>query len=74
MDNNAFVNMGATVALREATLLAPPLGHAADPHWEGLAKSMFLRIDRNGVIRNPIGIGRARSRVRRRRQQLGCFR
>jgi protein-glucosylgalactosylhydroxylysine glucosidase len=52
VDNNAFVNMGAAVALREAVLLAPPLGHAADPRWEDLAQSIFLQIDRNGVIRN----------------------
>lgn len=52
VDNNAFVNMAAAVALREASALAPQLGHVADPRWERLARSMFLRIDRNGVIRN----------------------
>ena len=52
VDNNAFVNMAAAVALREAFALARPLGHTADPRWERLATSMFLRIDRNGVIRN----------------------
>ena len=52
VDNNAFVNMAAAVALREAVALARPLGHAADPRWERLAGSIFLRIDRNSVIRN----------------------
>lgn len=52
VDNNAFVNMAAAVALREAVTLARPLGHVADPSWEHLARTVFLRIDRNGVIRN----------------------
>ena len=52
VDNNAFVNMAAAVALREAVALAQPLGHVADPRWEHLARTIFLRIDRNGVIRN----------------------
>ena len=52
VDNNAFVNMAAAVALREAVALARPLGHVADPRWEHLARTIFLRIDRNGVIRN----------------------
>jgi hypothetical protein len=52
VDNNAFVNMAAAVALREAAALARPLGHVADPRWEMLARKLFLRIDRNGVIRN----------------------
>ena len=52
VDNNAFVNMAAAVALREATALAPALGHVADPRWESLAGKLFLRIDGNGVIRN----------------------
>jgi protein-glucosylgalactosylhydroxylysine glucosidase len=52
VDNNAFVNMAAAVALREAVALARPLGHAADRLWEHLAGSIFLQIDRNGVIRN----------------------
>jgi hypothetical protein len=52
VDNNAFVNMAAAVALREAVALAGPLGNVADPRWERLARTIFLRIDRNGVIRN----------------------
>ena len=52
VDNNAFVNMAAVVALREAVALARPLGHVADPRWEHLARTIFLRIDQNGVIRN----------------------
>ncbi|HWO11304.1 MAG TPA: hypothetical protein VNN80_17545, partial [Polyangiaceae bacterium] len=42
----------AAVVLREAAALARPLGHVADPRWEMLARKLFLRIDRNGVIRN----------------------
>jgi hypothetical protein len=49
VDNNAFVNMAAAVALREAVALAQPLGHVADPRWEHLARTIFLRIDRNGI-------------------------
>ena len=52
VDNNAFVNMAAVVALREAVALARPLGHVADPRWEHLARTIFLRVDQNGVIRN----------------------
>ena len=52
VNNNAFVNMSAAVALREASLLAKPLGHTADPRWAELARTTFLQIDRNGVIRN----------------------
>ena len=52
VNNNAFVNMAAAVALREAVALARPLGYVADPRWEHLARTIFLRIDRNGVIRN----------------------
>jgi protein-glucosylgalactosylhydroxylysine glucosidase len=52
VNNNAFMNMGASIALREAARLADPLGKKADPNWERLAEAMFLPIDRNGVIRN----------------------
>jgi trehalose/maltose hydrolase-like predicted phosphorylase len=52
VDNNAFVNMSASVALREAALLAENLGRAADPAWERLARSVFLPLDDRGVIRN----------------------
>ena len=40
VDNNAFVNMAAAVALREAVALARPLGHVADPRWERLARTI----------------------------------
>ena len=46
VDNNAFVNMAAAVALREAVALAEPLGHVAHQRRERLARTMFLRIDR----------------------------
>jgi trehalose/maltose hydrolase-like predicted phosphorylase len=52
VDNNAFVNVAAGMALREATRLARPLGHQAHPLWSRLAESMFIPVDRNGVIRN----------------------
>jgi hypothetical protein len=52
VDNNAFVNIAARTALLEATKLAEPLGHRADPEWERLAKALFVPVDRNGVIRN----------------------
>ena len=52
VDNNAFVNVAARTALLEATRFAEPLGHRADPTWEKLARSMFVPIDRNGVVRN----------------------
>jgi len=52
VDNNAFVNMAAAVALREAAALAPALGRVADPQWASLASRVFLRIDGSGVIRN----------------------
>ena len=52
VDNNAFVNMAAAVALREAAGLARPLGHVADPRWEHLARAIFLHMDRARVIRN----------------------
>jgi hypothetical protein len=52
VNNNAFVNMAAAVALREAVVLARPLGHVADPGWEDVARTIFLQIDRNAVIRN----------------------
>jgi trehalose/maltose hydrolase-like predicted phosphorylase len=52
VDNNAFVNMSASVALREAAVLAESLGRTADPAWERIARSVFLAVDRHGVIRN----------------------
>jgi trehalose/maltose hydrolase-like predicted phosphorylase len=52
VDNNAFVNMSASVALREAAALAESLGHTADPAWERIARSVFLPVDPHGVIRN----------------------
>ena len=59
--------MAAAVALREAVALARPLGKAADPRWERLAGSIFLRIDRNGVIRNH-------DQYRPSEERPGCFR
>ena len=52
VDNNAFVNMSASVALREAAMLAENLGRTADPAWERAARNVFLPVDERGVIRN----------------------
>lgn len=52
VDNNAFVNVAARTALLEATALAEPLGHVADPAWARLALKMYVPVDRNDVIRN----------------------
>lgn len=46
VNNNAYVNMAAGVAFREAVALARPLGHVANPTWQRLAASIFLPIDR----------------------------
>jgi hypothetical protein len=51
VDNNAFVNMAASVAFREAALLATPLGGEANPQWANLAQSVYVPV-RDGVIRN----------------------
>jgi len=52
VNNNAFVNMASSVALREAHALAPALGHLPDPRWKRLAEAIYLHIDRRNVIRN----------------------
>ena len=52
VDNNAFVNMSASVALREAAALAESLGGTADRVWDRLARSVFVPVDDHGVIRN----------------------
>jgi trehalose/maltose hydrolase-like predicted phosphorylase len=51
VDNNAFVNMAASVAFREAAALAQPLGHEPRSRWAELAQSVYVPI-RDGVIRN----------------------
>jgi protein-glucosylgalactosylhydroxylysine glucosidase len=52
VDNNAFVNMAAAVALREATILAHPLGRTHNPRWERLSREVFLPMNGDGVIKN----------------------
>jgi trehalose/maltose hydrolase-like predicted phosphorylase len=52
VDNNAYINMAASIALREAAALAQPLGHEPTPAWGELARSVFVPVDRKGVIRN----------------------
>jgi hypothetical protein len=53
VNNNAYVNMAAGVAFREAVALARALGHVPNPTWQRLAGSIFLPIDRRRkFIRN----------------------
>jgi trehalose/maltose hydrolase-like predicted phosphorylase len=52
VDNNAFVNMGASVVFRDAALLARSLGREPMPQWPELARSVYLAVDRDGVVRN----------------------
>ena len=52
VDNNAFVNMASSVALREADALARALGHLPDARWKRLAEAIYLHVDRRNVIRN----------------------
>jgi hypothetical protein len=55
VDNNAFVNMAASVVFREVADLARSLGHDHQRKWSELARSVYLPIDRNKVIRNHDG-------------------
>ncbi|GII22915.1 glycoside hydrolase family 65 protein [Planosporangium mesophilum] len=53
VNNNAFVNMAAIVALREAAALGRALGRGEPDAWERLAAEVVLPIDRdNGIILN----------------------
>jgi trehalose/maltose hydrolase-like predicted phosphorylase len=51
VSNNAYVNMAASVALREAVALAPALGQEPDEGWAESARNVYLPM--NGrVIKN----------------------
>jgi protein-glucosylgalactosylhydroxylysine glucosidase len=52
VDNNAFVNMGASIALRAAADLADRLGREADATWRETADNVYLPVRRDGVIAN----------------------
>jgi protein-glucosylgalactosylhydroxylysine glucosidase len=56
VDNNAFVNMGAILALREAAILARILGRGSPDQWESIADRIVLPIDsQRGIILNHDG-------------------
>lgn len=53
VDNDAYVNMGAIAALKEATALAARCGLSAPPSWAEVADAMFLpRDSATGAIVN----------------------
>ena len=53
VDNNAFVNMAASVVLRETLALAPDLGLEPRPAWEAIHRDLYVPIDRRtNVIKN----------------------
>ncbi|SDZ17192.1 Trehalose and maltose hydrolase (possible phosphorylase) [Micromonospora pattaloongensis] len=53
VDNNAFVNCSAVLALRETVALGRSLGQTVDEHWESIADHLVLPIDpETRVIRN----------------------
>src|SRR5205814_7201192 len=45
VDNNAYVNMAAAVALREAAACARILGRPEADRWSGMARELFLATD-----------------------------
>ena len=52
VNNNAFVNMAASVVLRDVSALAGRLERDGRADWERLSRRVFLSIDRDHVIRN----------------------
>ena len=53
VDNNAYMNMTATVALREAAALARRLQRGEPDRWEQVAKCLYLPVDeQRGFVRN----------------------
>jgi protein-glucosylgalactosylhydroxylysine glucosidase len=56
VDNNAFVNMGAILALRHAAELGRELGQGDVERWEGMADRIVIPFDdRRGIIVNHDG-------------------
>lgn len=51
VDNNAYVNMAASVVLREAIAFAQKLGYRVPPRWKAIAERLYLPTDPDtGVI------------------------
>jgi protein-glucosylgalactosylhydroxylysine glucosidase len=56
VDNNAFVNMTATICLREAATLGRMLGRGSPDTWDQVASGIVLPMDQDrGVILNHDG-------------------
>jgi trehalose/maltose hydrolase-like predicted phosphorylase len=56
VDNNAFVNMGAIVTLREAAILGRMLGRGSPAAWDRVASGIVMPVDQErGVILNHDG-------------------
>lgn len=55
VNNNAFVNMSAAMALREAAALAPALGFRANDVWARIADDLVLPRNEDGAIVNHDG-------------------
>jgi hypothetical protein len=53
VDNNAFVNMAASVVMREIVSVASILGEPIEPAWEDIRRNLFIPLnERTGVIKN----------------------
>jgi trehalose/maltose hydrolase-like predicted phosphorylase len=56
VDNNAFVNMGAIVTLREAAFLGRMMGRGSPDAWDRVASGIVVPVDQDrGVIVNHDG-------------------
>jgi protein-glucosylgalactosylhydroxylysine glucosidase len=56
VDNSAFVNMAAAIALRETITMAKELDRPYRECWEGIAENMVIPLDpQTGVIQNHDG-------------------
>jgi trehalose/maltose hydrolase-like predicted phosphorylase len=49
-DNNAYVNMAASVALRDAIAVADQVGARAKPAWADIAERLVIPRNSNGVV------------------------
>ena len=57
-DNPAFVNMAATVALKETLLCAARLGYDVPPAWKAMAEGIVLPVNSSKVILDHDGYTR----------------
>ncbi|MFC7483633.1 hypothetical protein ACFQX7_31480 [Luedemannella flava] len=74
VDNNAFVNMSAAVALREAATLGRSLGRGRVEAWEKAAVDMVLATDPDtGVILNNDGYDRGEGKAGTPEAPAGLF-